>query len=281
MNILVTGSGGKAGSWAVRGEQLGRAIGATVLANAIDIAPFDLAVIVKRPPPDLLRRIREAAVPMVWDIVDAWPQPDGNRWSEAECKAWLAHQVDMVRPDAIVAATRAMADDCAGFGVPVLALPHHATPGQGVNPIRETVQRVGYQGSWRYIEAWGPWLGSECARRGWEWEPEADDLVDLDIVVAVRDQDGYAPMYWKSGVKAANAMATGTPLICSCEFGAIETAGSAATYVTTHKEMAAALDRLTSKSERMRSAQRLLLSATPTLESVAATYKDWLHALRL
>ena len=49
MNLLVTGSG-KSGSWQIRGVELGRAIGATVLANAIDIGPFDVALVVKRSP---------------------------------------------------------------------------------------------------------------------------------------------------------------------------------------------------------------------------------------
>jgi hypothetical protein len=74
MNVLVTGSG-RSGSWIIRGEQLGRAMGATVLANAIDIGPFDVAVVVKRPPVDLVRRIHTAAVPLVWDIVDRGQAP--------------------------------------------------------------------------------------------------------------------------------------------------------------------------------------------------------------
>ena len=119
MNLLVTGSG-KSGSWQIRGVELGRAMGATVLANAIDIGPFDVAVVVKRPPVDLVRRIHDAAVPLVWDIVDAWPQPHGNAWGRAEGINWLAGMISTIRPRALVAATQAMAADCKVFGLPVL-----------------------------------------------------------------------------------------------------------------------------------------------------------------
>lgn len=277
MNILVTGRGGASGSWQIRGEQLGRAIGATVLANAIDIAPFDVAVVVKRTPRDLVHRIRQAGVPLVYDVVDGWPQPEGNRWSEAECMAWLEGQVKFLQPAGIVAATQAMAEDCAAFGVPVLALPHHAKPGQRVNPIRDKVQRVGYQGSWRYIEHWGPQMAAECARRGWEWDPEARDLADLDIVVAVRDQDGYAPRRWKSNVKAANAQATGTPMVCNREAG-YRCRGLL--FADSMDEMRTALNELEPHDVRQAVSVELRTSV-PTLESVASIYREWLHARRV
>jgi hypothetical protein len=67
---------------------LGKAIGARVdpLAHDVDA---DLAIIVKRPRVETLQRLHQAAVPIVWDVVDAWPQPDGNDWDEAICQQWL------------------------------------------------------------------------------------------------------------------------------------------------------------------------------------------------
>lgn len=277
MNVLVTGSG-RSGSFQIRGEQLGRAMGATVLANAIDIGPFDVAVVVKRPPADLVRRIHESAVPLVWDIVDAWPQPHGNDWTRDECMSWLRAQVRAIRPAGIVAATQAMADDCAEFGVPVLALPHHARPEQRLNPIRP-LRVVGYEGGEQYVRQWSQWLAEECARRGYEWRVNPDSLTECDVVVAVRDQVGYAPRKWKSNVKLANAQGSGTPVICNREAGYLETAAGGVLFADTRDELAAALDWLGPEATR-RSYSRALIEGAPQLETVAATFSQWLTAQR-
>lgn len=277
MNVLVTGSG-RSGSWIIRGEQVGRAMGATVLANAIDIGPFDVAVVVKRPPVDLVRRIHDAAVPLVWDIVDAWPQPHGNDWTHGECMAWLRTQVQALRPAGIVAATQAMAEDCAEFGVPVLALPHHARPGQRVNPIRD-LRTIGYEGGEQYVRRWGHVMVDECRRRGLQWVINPDSLHDCDIVVAVRDQIGYAPRRWKSNVKLANAQGSGTPIICAREAGYLETAAGGVLFADTPEEMSAAIDWLTPEATR-RSYSRALIEGAPSLTSCASTLLQWITASR-
>lgn len=278
MNILITGRG-TSGSFQIRGHQLGEAIGATVLPKAIDIGPFDLAVVVKRPEPDLVRRIHAADVPLVWDIVDAWPQPQGNAWTRDECVAWLRQQVQQIRPAGIVAATEAMAADCAEFGVPVLILPHHARPGQAINPIREQVRTVAYQGGEQYIQQWGRVVAEACARRGLTWLVNPDALDEADILVAVRDQSAYAPRCWKSNVKLANAQGTGTPIICSREAGYLETAAGGVLFVDEPAEFGAALDWLLPQSTR-RAYSTSLLASAPSLESIAARYRAWLQALK-
>lgn len=277
MKALITGKGGKAGSWAIRAVQLGEAIGAKVMADARDVAAFDVAIVVKRAPGDLVARIHKADVPLIYDVVDAWPQPHGNAWAEAECKFWLAVEIRRIRPAGIVAATRAMARDCEGFGVPVLALPHHCRPGQAMNPIRETVQTVAYEGAEHYLGRWRPLIEAECARRGWRFVVNPPALADADIVLALRDADGYAPRHWKSNVKAANAMGSGTPLIASRESGYLEQAvGNAIKWADTEAELIRAFDALTSRLERARAAG-WMLAAAPKLESVAQTYRTWLE----
>lgn len=274
MNILVTGSG-RSGSWQIRGEQLGRTMGATVLPAAIDIAPFDVAVVVKRPPAELVQRIHRADVPLVWDVVDAWPQPGGNEWSRAQCMAWLRQQVAQVRPAAIVAATEQMGVDCAEFGIPVLVLPHHARPGLRLNPIRPLAV-VGYEGGEGYITRWAPIIRRECQARGLHFAVGPEELADVDIVLALRDQLGYAARHWKSGVKLANAQGSGTPVICAREHGYMENASGAELWADTHAELVVALDALTATADRQAISRRLR-QAAPSLDAIATRYTEWLH----
>ncbi len=278
MNVLVTGSG-KSGSWQIRGAQLGAAIGATVQVNALDIAAHDIAVVVKRPPIALVERIHRAGVPLVYDVVDAWPQPVGNEWPREKCLAWLAEQIKTLRPAGIVAATQAMAADCAGFGVPVLPLPHHARPGLKRNTVREHVAVVGYEGGEHYMSGrWRAIVETECFERGWQYTSNPDSLSDLDIVVAMRDASGYAPAHWKSNVKLANAQGSGTPFIGAFEAGYRETASGAEYLVSDRATLAHAMDVLTDWQVRQQ-CSKVMLSAAPALEDVARLYKMWLGTL--
>lgn len=277
MKVLVTDSG-RSGSWRIRGEQLGAAIGATVESLAERVKGYDVAVVVKRPPADLVARLHRCGIPLVWDVVDAWPQPDGNDWTESACRSWLAERVAILKPAAIVAATQAMAADCSGFGVPVLALVHHGRPGQPVNLIRETVRHVGYEGGEQYLGHWRHRLEQACARRGWQFHVKPDRLADLDIVVALRDQQGYAPRHWKSNVKLANAQATGTPFIGCREAGYVETMSGAECWADTPGELDMELDVLAEYPTRV-AAAITMRAAAPTLEGVAADYRQWLETL--
>jgi hypothetical protein len=268
--LLITGRG-TSGSWLIRGVQLGNAIGATVIPNALDVAGYPLAVVVKRPG-DVLDRLHAAGVPIIWDIVDSYPQPVGNDWSRAECIAWLHQQLKKIRPVGVVAATQAMAS--LDFGVPVLALPHHHRPNIAINPIRERVVTVGYEGGENYIAKWRPQIERLCHARGWLFVTNPARLADVDIVLALRDQSGYAPRYLKSNVKLANAQGSGTPIICNKEAGYLETASGGEVFID-DDQLPQAFDMLADQSVRKELSGKLRQGAI-TLESVAATYKAWL-----
>jgi hypothetical protein len=275
MKLLFTGRG-TSGSWQIRGCQLGNTMGATVLPNALDVAPYDFSVLVKRPTAELLQRFRRTGTKVIWDVVDAWPQPAGNEWNKRRCLDWLEEQIFMIRPAGIVAATKAMAEDCNRFGVPVLALPHHARPGLRVNPIRP-VKVVGYEGGEQYITKWRPVIEAECARRGWQFVTQPIEIADVDIVLALRDSEGYAPKNWKSNVKLANAQGSGTPVICNRECGYLETASGAEQWADDEAELHAAFDALECTSIRLQ-ANKTLRAAAPSIDSVAATYVEWLRS---
>jgi hypothetical protein len=164
--------------------------------------------------------------------------------------------------------------------MPVLALPHHARPGMAVNPIRERVQRVGYEGGENYIAAWRPVIERACAERGWSFVLNPASLTDVDIVLALRDQQGYAPRFWKSNVKLANAQGSGTPIICGLEAGYLETATGAELLVSEPVELLSDLDALVPVEERRWRSIRLRAGAQHlTLEAVAGMYRKWLEGL--
>nr|AER23950.1 hypothetical protein var073 [Variovorax sp. HH01] len=267
---------GTSGSWQIRGVQLAQSMGADAEPHARDVNGYDMAVLVKRPTEDLLHRLHQANVPLIWDVVDAWPQPNGNEWSRERCLEWLKEMIRKVRPAGIVAATHEMAADCAHIGVPVLSLPHHARPGLRANPIRP-LKVVGYEGAPHYLGRWLPVIEQECAARGWMFVVNPAELADVDVVLALRDCDGYAPRNWKSNVKLANAQGSGTPVICNREAGYLETQSGAERWADNVAELAEAFDALTPTAERL-AVSLQLLKAAPVIESVAATYLRWLRS---
>jgi len=275
MELLITGRG-TSGSWAIRGVQLGGAIGGNVLPNPADVGAYDLAVLVKRPTTEILERMHCARLRIIWDVVDAWPQPQGNDWSRQRCIAWLVEMVMRIRPAGIVAATQEMARECERFGVPVLTLPHHARPGLRMNPIRP-VKVVGYEGGEQYIARWRPVIEFECARRGWQFVTQPAELADVDIVLALRDAGGYAPRNWKSNVKLANAQGSGTPVVCCREAGYLETQSGAERWADTAEELSAAFDSLESTQDRIEVSRRLA-AAAPHIDPLASTYLQWLRS---
>lgn len=273
MKTLMTGRG-TSGSWQIRGVQIGEAIGAEVEPMALK-SDADVVVGVKRLPTQLAEAFRGR---LVWDVVDSYPQPHGNRWGEGECRAWLSKEVRRLQPIGIIAATKRMADDCAEFGVPVLWLPHHHRPGIARNPIRSRIEVVAYEGGTQYIDGWRSAIDRECRRIGARFVTNPERLADADVVLALRSDSGYAPRHWKSNVKLANAHGSGTPWIGCRESGYLETATGAERWTDDPKELAAALDALASQSTRQAISSRFIQSALP-LETVAQRLKQWLMAL--
>lgn len=272
--VLITGKGGS-GSWKIRGEQLGHAIGATVKpqATADDVSAHDVVVVVKKLPD---RSVLRHAKRVVWDIVDAWPQPAGNSWDEWQAKRWLN---DTFKTDCVFA-TRKMQADSAADGI---FLPHHWRPGIAENPIRKHVQKVGYEGSERYLAHWRPVIDAECASRGWQFVVNPAELAELDIVLAVRggEFEGYATRHWKSCVKLSNAIGSMTPFIGIPESGYKEIAQRGPVWVEKPEWLKNAFDFLENHNERLRVADEFRrLRPSLSLETIATGYSRWLQGLK-
>lgn len=280
MKVIVTGTG-KSGSWLIRGDQLGRAIGAAVIPHASNLCGFDVGILIKRPPEHTIEAARNSGVTIVWDVVDAWPQPVGNLWDRTACMSWLDHHLRKIKPHAVIAATEAMARDVATFNVPVIALPHHARPNARRATINPTITRVGYEGSMRHLGClWQSRLGAWCSSNNVQLVFNPDDLADLDVVVAMREHQNYAPTNWKSNVKLANAQAIGLPIVCNREEGYKETSPSGGVaWADTPEEFAQAMASLKPQEARQQ-ASELLMRDTITLEATAVKLKAWLETLR-
>jgi glycosyltransferase involved in cell wall biosynthesis len=216
---------------------------------------------------------------LIWDVVDAWPQPEGNRWDRAECLSRLRDQLKRNRPQAVIAATRKMAEDVAEVSrAPVLAIPHHGRPGAVRTKIRQDLRVIAYEGGVAYLGVWQDRLLRACRARGIDLLLNPPSLNEADVVVALREADGYAARNWKSNVKLANAQATGTPVICVPEAGYLETAGATfPLWAETEQDLSEALEHLAPRETRQAYADGLYAERI-TLASVAKQYRDFLEA---
>lgn len=247
MRVLVTGRGGAA-SWAIRGEQIGAALGATVKANATaqDIKAHDVVLVVKRVPDELLHALRRADRPWVYDIVDAYPQRAGDHTSQRAAMQWAHDWLAHLEPTGVIWPNERMRSDCELLAAaPSLSslIYHHARPGQRVNPIRDSIRLVGYEGRPAYLEGWHETIERECERIGAKFILNPMQHADVDVMLALRGSQwrSYPAVHWKSNVKLANAQASGTPIICAREAGYIETSSGGEYWCDTPDELRTAL----------------------------------------
>ena len=275
MNVLMVGIS-RAGSWTIRGEELGAALGARRVfqPTGYDLAWADVVVLVKRAYKLWRPGMTKAAV--VWDTVDFWEQPAQNGYDEKRARVLLKSVLDQVQPDLVIGATEAMAEAAGG-----ICLPHHAQPLITAAPARETVQMVAYQGNPNYLGRWHGWLTEACQKRGWSFVVNPDRLSDADIVVALRDGhwDGWMPREWKSGVKYANAMAAGRPVITQ-PTAAWREMQPVSTAIESQEQLDGALDRWESHIDRHSVWQAYdKRNDAYTVKAIAATYRTHLEAL--
>lgn len=242
MRILITGRGGS-GSWQIRGVQIGAAIGAHVVPNASadDLAWADVVIAVKRVPGELLHRIRASGKPWVYDVIDAYPQPEAGSWSADKARRWVQALMAGLEPDAVIWPSAGM-QACAPY-LRGTVIHHHYRPGIKRNPIREKLQVIGYEGAPQYLGKWKPALEQAAAKIGARFVINPANLADLDVVVALRgkEHNGWVQRMFKSDVKAANAKGSGTPLICQRHQGYLDTATGGEVWAENSSDLMEAL----------------------------------------
>lgn len=276
MRILITGKG-KSGSWKIRGEELGGLVG-RVLPNATyaDCIESEVIVVIKKFGQfgEFCNHIDR---PIIWDLIDFYPQPECGAWSREFAIDWVRSQIQKFKPAGVIYATQRMMSD---VDLPGVWIPHHARPDTVINPIREKVEVVGYEGDERYLGKWRPLLEAECRRRGWRFVCNDRPVGMMDIVVAFRDAqfNGYVQRHWKSNVKLANAHAAGTPFIGPPESGYLETAAGGEQWVEDPAELSAAFDSLEPYEVRREIAMAFRRN-TITAQACANTLRDYAQEL--
>lgn len=278
MRVLITGRG-LAGSWAIRGEQIGHAIGARVAphANTQQCRNADVIVGVKRLSDSNLLAIRESGKPWIWDVVDAYPQPECSTWNRDQSLFWLISELDRLRPDGVIWPNSKMADDAQWVGRQEVIY-HHHRPNIRVNPIRERITTLGYEGSPKYLAGWEIAIDAACKAMGASFVVNPASMADIDVVLALRGPrwNGYPQRHWKSGVKLANAHGSGTPFIGMPEDGYQEIRTGCEYWIKTPAELVTSLQWLESQSAREEVSARFLQCALP-IERVAEQYKTFLR----
>ena len=280
MKILFTGNG-TSGSWKIRGEQLGSACGGIIKPKATrqDLKQADVVVVVKRVSDQLLEDIRASGKPWIFDIVDFYPQPECTNWSKSQSIDWVKTRLKLLHPNAIIWPNKCMMHDCAN-GAPGLVLPHHYRPGMTINPIRENVKLIGYEGARNYV---GNWLGpilEQCIKRGWQFRINTFEMAEMDIVLAIRDDhvNGYAQRHWKSNVKLANAHGSGTPFIGPLEQGYLENSTGLEMWADDVRDLPRVFDRLESSSLR-KNIRDTFLNKSISVEKCATQLKEFIDAM--
>src|SRR5688572_3875585 len=179
MNVLIVGADSH-GSFEMRGQQLGRAIGARVTTrpNPGDFAWADAIVLVKHAATEWGKQAKRSKKPLVWDVLDIWKQPDGNQTAIDAHRASIMQTRDAIGITTLIAATEAMAQAIGG-----VYLPHQSRLRLTPAPARKTASVVGYEGRPKYLGSWRKVLEQACARLGMTFVVNPPDLRDVDVVV--------------------------------------------------------------------------------------------------
>ena len=218
VSVLFT-SKSSAGSWQIRGQQIScmrsnwKAINKPTES---DVAKCDILCVVKKPDLNIIDLARKMGKIIVYDIVDSWAQPDdGQKYTNKElARDFFARAWEQINADAYIFPTRRMQDDLGLLVKKSITIYHHHWPQIGLNPLRQKVRTLGYEGA-DYLGEWFPIIENICKMNDIEFVMNPTNYNDLDLVVLVRGgvHGNFLSRNYKSNVKLANAYASGTPAL--------------------------------------------------------------------
>lgn len=269
--ILIVGGSG--GSWAIRGHQIGRALGARVTStpSADDWSWADVVILVKRAIDTWGAAARSSRARIIWDVLDFWPNPDENNRPIAELVGEVSRRRDAFGVSVLIGATQKMAAAIGG-----VYLPHHSRHGLQARPVSPVVRVVAYEGTPKYLGSWRRALEHVCADRGLSFMVNPPDLSVADVIVALRGErwDGAVCQQWKSGVKYVNAIAAGRPVITQASAAYYEL-GTPGSIIEHPSDLPEALDVWASVDARQSAFDRCALQAQRyALDAVAQRYRS-------
>jgi hypothetical protein len=210
--ILFIGAAHGQGSWDVRGRQIGAVLNAKVTQKPVmaDWRWADVVILVKHAIDEWGATAKRCNLPLIWDVLDYWQQPEENERTVEDYRQVIAKRASQCGIGALIGATRQMAEDIGG-----VYIPHHSRPGLKATPPREKARIVAYEGTRKYLGRWLDALEAACAERGLGMEINPPSLANADVVVSLRwgKWDGPLCHDWKSGVKYVNALVAGKPVI--------------------------------------------------------------------
>lgn len=218
LNVCFT-SRSSAGAWHIRGLQIASMRGNWRAINKPsddDLARADLICLVKKPDPRVIECARQMKKPVVFDIVDSWAQPedglhciDVDKARQLFSRAWRT-----INADGYIFPTGRMQEDLGALVQTKVTIYHHFRQNIQVNPVRERVKVIGYEGA-DYLGDWLLRIESACVERGIKFVSNPHNYTDLDIVVLARGglHGNFLSHRYKSNVKLANAIGSGTPAL--------------------------------------------------------------------
>jgi len=273
------------GTWQIRARQIAPYLNADLDSNMNNLK-YDLVILIKTPSPDLINRIKQNKIPVVWDVVDFWPQRIDRTLSNLnkdQIMNWVKPVLGSVDPKHIITATNTMKIDFESLGYKnCTTIYHHHRPKIKINPINKLCQTIGIEGS---IGQYGSWIeklkiiSKKLHMKFTTNHSTLDDLLHtFDIVIAQRDFTGYAPKNWKSNIKLANAHASGTPGIFNTEQGYKETACGYEFWADTVDEIVECIEKLRSYDLRQNIHENFLKN-TISIEQVIEQYKSLINKL--
>lgn len=271
MNVLFVGSG-HGGSWQIRGLQIGKALGARVTSRPMDADWHwaDLVVLVKHAAEQYGADARASGARIVWDVLDWWKQPEQNQCDIQDVINDIHAIQREFRIDALIGATQAMADELGG-----ICIPHHSRPGLRPLKVRDRIGLVAYEGTPKYLGSWRRAIETICFERNIRFAVNPPDLAEADVIVAFRGEqwDGPICRRWKSGVKYANAIALGRPVLTQRSEAFFEV-GTCGALVDAPSALAGMLDLFASRQARQAAYEKAMERAPEfSLETAVQRYR--------
>ena len=273
----------KAGSWQIRGEQISSERSnwaALPNPSRSDFVNFDVLCVVKKLNSKIVSSARDQGLHIVYDIVDSWRQPrDGLKCHSVEdARVLFRKKWKKIDADLFIFPTEQMLIDLGDLVPKGQVIYHHYRPGIPLNPIRDQVLTVGYEGA-DFLGEWKSRLEESCRQMGVTFVTNPLNYSDIDVVVLARGglHANFLSHRYKSNVKLANAYGSGTPaLVHIAEQSAHDTDCGNVLYFSDIGSFDQQLDLLINNLELRRSISNSFLLAAKNYEisSIAKEYED-------